>query len=219
METLIQNHYPHELLQPLGVRHLESAVLALPCRRSRLRARACDKGRPSSPRPHALFLHLELSACHLTRRPVVPGRGPTAGGVTSRDFRRFLDGVGFDPSRPIVVLGGVAQIAVREQVVGEPSLPHCIDDVGKRTARKARLCHDVVFLGNAKRGLTQEVLGASHVHRVPDRPKACGGMPEPMQVYRKSESLFGASAHGVIASPSIFAKRVTVCSPPDHGRF
>jgi hypothetical protein len=30
METLIQNHYPHELLQPLGVSHLESAVLALP---------------------------------------------------------------------------------------------------------------------------------------------------------------------------------------------
>jgi hypothetical protein len=60
------------------------------------------------------------------------------------------------------------------------SLSCCVDGVGERTPREARLCHDVMFLGNPERRLTQEVLGASDVHRVPDRPETCGGMPETM---------------------------------------
>jgi hypothetical protein len=35
------------------------------------------------------------------------------------------------------------------------SLSRCVDSVGERTPGKARLAHDVVFLGNAERRLTQ----------------------------------------------------------------
>src|SRR5438876_10231694 len=77
-------------------------------------------------------------------------------------------------------------------------LPHCVDGLGERTPGEARLSHDVVFLGDAKRRLTQQVLDASHIYRVPDRPEARGGMPEAVQVQRKSESLLGAPTHGAI---------------------
>ena len=43
------------------------------------------------------------------------------------------------------------------------SLSHCVYDLGKRAARKARLCHDVVLFGHAELGMTQEVLNASDV--------------------------------------------------------
>src|SRR5262245_49419566 len=80
----------------------------------------------------------------------------------------------------------------------ERSLPCCVHCVGKCTPCKARLCHDVVLLGDAERRLTQKVLGASDVHWVTYGPEARGGMPEAMQVHRKSESFLGASAHGLI---------------------
>src|SRR6476659_5804799 len=43
------------------------------------------------------------------------------------------------------------------------SLSRCIDDLGKRAARKARLCHDVVFFRHPERGMAQEILDSSDV--------------------------------------------------------
>ena len=77
-------------------------------------------------------------------------------------------------------------------------LPCCVDGARERTAREPRLCHNVVSLGDAERGLPQKVLGSSDVDRIPNRPEACSGMPEAMQVHRESESFLGASAHRVI---------------------
>ena len=55
-----------------------------------------------------------------------------------------------------------------------------------------------MFLGNTECRLAQKILDASDIHWVSDRPQACGGMPEAMQVHRKSESFLGAAAHDLI---------------------
>ena len=47
--------------------------------------------------------------------------------------------------------------------VGQKSLSCCVDGVGEHTACDARLRHDVVFLGNAERCLTEQVLSTPDV--------------------------------------------------------
>jgi hypothetical protein len=45
-------------------------------------------------------------------------------------------------------------------------IPHRIDCVREGPARKARLGHDIVFLGCAKRSVAEKILGASHIDGV-----------------------------------------------------
>ena len=79
-----------------------------------------------------------------------------------------------------------------------PAAFETIDRSRQSTAGKARLRHDVVFLGRGKCCLTEEVLGAAHVDRVMYGPKSSGGVPEAMQIDAESEGSLGALLHGDI---------------------
>jgi hypothetical protein len=107
-------------------------------------------------------------ACQRTKgreAPSVKSRGPRRNSGTKGPNGRTTDpgepmclgsvaeGVGFEPSRGAFVCP--AGIYPTQSILYRPSLfPRCIDRAGEHTTGDARLCHDVMLFGNAKRRLT-----------------------------------------------------------------
>jgi hypothetical protein len=61
-----------------------------------------------------------------------------------------------------------------------------VDRVSEDATCKARLGHDVVFLGCTKRRMTEKIPAASHINRVMRRPKTRSGLTESMEVNAES---------------------------------
>jgi hypothetical protein len=73
-----------------------------------------------------------------------------------------------------------------------------VDGAGKYSTSEARLRHDVVFLGYAKRHLAKKILRPSHIGWILDGPKAGGSVTETMEIDSKSEGFLGTPTDGVI---------------------
>ena len=95
-------------------------------------------------------------------------------------------------------LGGVSGVDKEHSLARSPAAFETIDRSRQSTPSKARLRHDIVFLGRGKCCLTEKVLGAAHIDRVMYGPKSSGGVPETMQIDAESEGSLGALLHGDI---------------------
>jgi hypothetical protein len=72
---------------------------------------------------------------------------------------------GFLPLRQSVHDGAPRGAVEAEQPAGR-SFPYRVDGVSEGATCKARLSHDVVFLGRSERRMAQEIFDTSHIDRI-----------------------------------------------------
>jgi hypothetical protein len=73
-----------------------------------------------------------------------------------------------------------------------------LNDACQHAPGNSRLADDVMFLHRVGRVVSKQILSTDDVLRIHDRPERATSRAEAMEIYRKSERLFGALAHCVI---------------------